>query len=179
MAKTDAIVLGAGIVGVSVALHLVKRGLSVALVDRGDPRRGTSYGNAGIIEANALFPAAFPAGLRRLAAIALKRAGEADYHAAFLPNVAPWLLAFRRNSSPERLIATMEAMRPLFARAIAEHEALMAEAGAQRPALPAPHRLAQALSQRSGPGGDEARALARGRAWHAAAASGHGGRPGA
>jgi D-amino-acid dehydrogenase len=132
MAKTDAIVLGAGIVGVSVALHLVKRGLSVALVDRGDPGRGTSYGNAGIIEANTLFPAAFPAGLRRLAAIALKRAGEADYHAAFLPNVAPWLLAFRRNSSPERLIATMEAMRPLFARAIAEHEALMAEAGAQR-----------------------------------------------
>ena len=34
MARTDAIVLGAGIVGVSAALHLVKRGLAVALVDR-------------------------------------------------------------------------------------------------------------------------------------------------
>ena len=33
MARTDAIVLGAGIVGTSVALHLAKRGLSVALVD--------------------------------------------------------------------------------------------------------------------------------------------------
>ena len=60
MARTDAIVLGAGIVGVSVALHLVKRGLAVALVDRGEPGQGTSYGNAGIIEANTLFPAAFP-----------------------------------------------------------------------------------------------------------------------
>ena len=49
MARTDAIVLGAGIVGVSVALHLVKRGLAVTLVDRGEPGRGTSYGNAGII----------------------------------------------------------------------------------------------------------------------------------
>ena len=33
MARTDAIVLGAGIVGTSIALHLVKRGLSVALID--------------------------------------------------------------------------------------------------------------------------------------------------
>jgi D-amino-acid dehydrogenase len=132
MAKSDAIVLGAGIVGVAVALHLVKRGLSVVLLDHGEPGRGTSYGNAGIIEANTLFPAAFPQGLHRLIAIALKRAGEADYHAAFLPKVAPWLLAFRRHSSPDQLVATMQAMRPLFARAIAEHEVLMTEAGAER-----------------------------------------------
>jgi len=31
MARTDAMVLGAGIVGTSIALHLVKRGLSVVL----------------------------------------------------------------------------------------------------------------------------------------------------
>ena len=35
-ASHDAIVLGAGVVGVSAALHLAKRGLSVALVDRRD-----------------------------------------------------------------------------------------------------------------------------------------------
>ena len=132
MARTDAIVLGAGIVGVSVALHLVKRGLAVALVDRGEPGQGASYGNAGIIEANTLFPAAFPSGFASLLRIALKRAPEANYHMGFLAKVAPWLLAFRRNSTPERLIATMQAMRPLFGRAVAEHEALMAEAGAER-----------------------------------------------
>jgi D-amino-acid dehydrogenase len=132
MARSDAIVLGAGIVGVSVALHLVKRGLAVALVDRGEPGQGTSYGNTGIIEANTLFPAAFPASLKSLIRIALKRAPEANYHAGFLAQVAPWLLEFRRNSAPERLIATMRVMRPLFGRAIAEHQALMAEAGAGR-----------------------------------------------
>jgi D-amino-acid dehydrogenase len=132
MARTDAIVLGAGIVGVSVALHLVKRGLAVTLIDRDEPGRGTSYGNAGIIEANTLFPAAFPSGLKSLICIALKRAPGANYHASFLARVTPWLLAFRRNSTPERLIATMGAMRPLFGRALPEHEALMAEAGAGR-----------------------------------------------
>ena len=40
MARTDAIVLGAGIVGISAALHLAKRGLAVALVDRRGARRG-------------------------------------------------------------------------------------------------------------------------------------------
>jgi D-amino-acid dehydrogenase len=132
MARTDAIVLGAGIVGVSVALHLAKRGLAVALVDRNDPGQGTSYGNAGIIEGNTLFPARFPAGVGALIRIALRRAPEADYHLAFLAQVAPWLLAFRRNSSPQRLVETMQAMRPLFSRAVGEHAALMAEADAER-----------------------------------------------
>jgi D-lysine oxidase len=132
MARTDAIVLGAGIVGVSVALHLVKRGLAVTLVDRAEPGRGTSYGNAGIIEANTLFPVAFPASPKPLIRIALKLAPEANYHLSFLARVMPWLLAFRRNSTPKRLIATMQAMRPLFSQALAEHEALAAEARAER-----------------------------------------------
>src|SRR5262245_13407408 len=34
MARTDAIVLGAGIVGTSIALHLARRGLAVTLLDR-------------------------------------------------------------------------------------------------------------------------------------------------
>ena len=130
MARTDAIVLGAGIVGTAIALHLAKRGLSVALVDRRGPGEETSYGNTGIIEGNTIFPAAFPRGLGALARVALKRAPEANYHLAFLPKVAPWLLAFRAYSQPDRLVETARVMRPLFGRAIAEHEALMAEAGA-------------------------------------------------
>ena len=55
MARTDAWSSGAGIVGTSVALHLAKRGLSVALVDRAGVGEQTSYGNAGIIEGNTIF----------------------------------------------------------------------------------------------------------------------------
>ncbi len=130
MARTDAIVLGAGIVGTAVALHLAKRGLSVALIDRRGPGEETSYGNTGIIEGNTVFPAAFPRGLAALARVALKRAPEANYHFGFLPAVAPWLMAFRAWSRPDKLIETARAMRPLFSRAVAEHETLMAQAGA-------------------------------------------------
>jgi D-amino-acid dehydrogenase len=132
MARVDAIVLGAGIVGTSVALHLAKRGLAVALLDRRAPGEEASYGNAGIIEGNVVFPPAFPSDPRALLRVALKRATEANYHLTFLPQVAPWLLAFRAHSRPQRLLETSRAMRPLYAVALAEHEALLAEAGATR-----------------------------------------------
>jgi D-amino-acid dehydrogenase len=132
MARTDAIVLGAGIVGTSIALHLAKRGLSVALVDRRPPGNETSFGNAGVIEGNTLFPHAFPSTFGTLLRVALKQAPEANYHLSFLPKIAPWLIAYRTNTGPEGRLAFAEAMRPLFARAVAEHEALMAEAGATR-----------------------------------------------
>jgi len=132
MARIDAIVLGAGIVGTSVALHLAKRGLAVALVDRRRPGEETSYGNAGVIEGNTVFPAAFPSRFASLLRIAVKRATEANYHPTYLPHALPWLYAFWAASRPDRLVATARAMRPLFARAVAEHEALLTEAGAMR-----------------------------------------------
>jgi len=49
VARTDAIVLGGGIVGTSTALQLAKRGLSVALVERAGLGEETSFGNAGTI----------------------------------------------------------------------------------------------------------------------------------
>lgn len=124
--------LGAGIVGTSVAVHLAKRGLSVALVDHGAPGQATSYGNAGIIEGNTIFPPVFPSSFAELLRIALKRSPVANYHLTHLPWIAPWLLAFRAASRPDRLIETAHLMRPLMARAVAEHEALAGEAGAER-----------------------------------------------
>jgi D-amino-acid dehydrogenase len=130
MARTDAIVLGAGIIGTATALQLARAGLSVALLDRRGPGEETSYGNAGIIEGNTVFPPAFPSRLSALLRVALRRAPEANYHLMHLPEAAPWLVAFAAASRPERLIETARVMRPLFARALPEHEELMADAGA-------------------------------------------------
>jgi len=56
----SAIVLGAGMVGVATALQLQRRGWSVVLVDRRQPGEETSYGNAGIIQSEALRPYPMP-----------------------------------------------------------------------------------------------------------------------
>jgi len=130
MARTDAIVLGAGIVGTSVALHLVKRGLSVALVDRRGPGEETSYGNTGVIVGASVFPTAFPRSLKKLIQIALKRAPEANYHWGDLLRIAPWLLSYYGFSTPERLKDSAVKLRPLMSRSVAEHEVLLTESDA-------------------------------------------------
>jgi D-lysine oxidase len=132
MARTQVIVLGAGIVGTSVALQLAKRGVAVTLVDKRGPGEETSYGNAGVLEGNTLFPHAFPSRITALLRLAFKRAPEANYHLSFLPKVATWLLAYRANTTLEESLKFAEKMRPLFANAIGEHETLMAESGASR-----------------------------------------------
>jgi D-amino-acid dehydrogenase len=132
MARCDVIVLGAGIVGVSAALHLVKRGLSVALVDRQRPGEATSYGNAGVIGGAGVYPSPFPRDFGMIARVALKLAPEANYHLADLPKLAPFLWAYFKASAPERLEETAHALRPLMANSVAEHETLMSEAGALR-----------------------------------------------
>jgi D-amino-acid dehydrogenase len=43
------IVVGGGIIGVSAAYYLARRGQRVTLIERGDIGRGSSFGNAGII----------------------------------------------------------------------------------------------------------------------------------
>ncbi|MET0445254.1 MAG: FAD-dependent oxidoreductase, partial [Pseudorhodoplanes sp.] len=113
MARTDAIVLGAGVVGVSAALHLAKRGLSVALVDRRGPGEETSYGNAGIIEGNTYFPYPFPLKIGALLKIAFKQAPEANYHVSHLPKLAPWLFAYLKHSTREAMFEFAHRMRPL------------------------------------------------------------------
>jgi D-amino-acid dehydrogenase len=75
MTAYDALVLGAGMVGVSTAIHLRKRGLKVALVDRRAPGEETSFGNAGIIQREGVHPYLFPRDLRAIVNVALKRGG--------------------------------------------------------------------------------------------------------
>jgi D-amino-acid dehydrogenase len=132
MARTDAIVLGAGIVGTCVALHLAKKGLSVALVDKRGPGEETSYGNTGVIVGASVFPTAFPRSFKKLFQVALKRAPEANYHMRDLLKVAPWLIAYYGFSTQEKLKESALKIRPLMAVAVSEHKTLLEESGAMK-----------------------------------------------
>lgn len=129
--QRDVIVLGAGIVGVSIALHLQQRGRSVTLVDRGEAGRGTSYGNAGLIQREAILPYAFPQDLRTILAYALNHRRDARYHLSALLRLAPALFGFWRNGSPEAVARTARANIPLYERCLLEHTALAQAAGVE------------------------------------------------
>ncbi|MGO9391570.1 NAD(P)/FAD-dependent oxidoreductase [Rhodoblastus sp.] len=131
MLKADVLVLGAGIVGVATALQIASRGREVVLIDRRGPGEETSFGNAGLIERASIFPYLFPRDVSALARYAVNGANEAHYRLADLPAFAPWLARYWWESSPERAKAHALAALPLIENCLAEHEKLMAAAGAQ------------------------------------------------
>ncbi|AXM94687.1 FAD-dependent oxidoreductase [Pseudomonas plecoglossicida] len=125
------LVLGAGIVGVSTALHLQARGRQVILIDRDEPGSGTSHGNAGLIERSSVIPYAFPRQFGALLRYGLNRQPDVRYSLLHLPKAAPWLLRYWQQSSPRRLAGAAADMLPLVQRCVEEHDALIDAAGLQ------------------------------------------------
>jgi D-amino-acid dehydrogenase len=127
--KYDVIVLGAGMVGLSAALELQKRGRKTVLVDRRPAAEETSYGNAGIIQREGVMPYPFPRDLSKLLRYALNREPEANVHWRDLPHLAPWLYRYWRNGTPERVLRTARAANPLIRDCLSAHKAWIEEAG--------------------------------------------------
>ena len=129
--RADTIVLGAGIVGVSVAVHLQKRGRAVVLVDRRGPGRGDLLRQCRADPERRRSTLRFPARFRRAVPLRaehddrcllspLGAAGDRAVPLAVLAAVA----AAPRTREIARLYAT------LIERWVEEHKALAAEAGA-------------------------------------------------
>jgi D-amino-acid dehydrogenase len=129
--KVDAIVLGAGIVGVSIAIHLQKRGVSVALVDRHDAGTGTSFGNAGLIQREGVYPYAFPRETGALLRYALNRSTDVRYHARAIPKLLPFLYKYWYHSRADRHAAVARPYSTLIVNCVREHRTLINESGAQ------------------------------------------------
>jgi len=130
--QQDVIVLGAGIVGVSTALHLQARGRSVCLIDKSEPGNGTSFGNAGLIERSSVIPYSFPQGFWTLVRYGMNRRSDVRYNAFYILKMARWLFQYWRESSPERLKIATDAMLPLIEASVREHDALVAQSGSEK-----------------------------------------------
>jgi D-amino-acid dehydrogenase len=125
--ECQTLVLGAGIVGVCSALHLQAAGQSVVLLDRDEPGRGTSHGNAGLIERSSIIPYAFPREWSRLLRYGLNQQSSMRFSPLYLPRMASWLFQYWQQSSPANLARASRAMQPLIERCVSEHD-LLAEA---------------------------------------------------
>lgn len=127
----EIIVLGAGMVGVSIAWHLARRGHSVVLVDRREPGRETSFGNAGIIQREAVKPYPFPRDLGTLARVLPNRAVDIRYRLGGVMRAAGPLLHYWQHSSPRRYDSIVPEYASLISLALDTHAPMIEAAGAE------------------------------------------------
>lgn len=129
--RVDVLVLGGGIVGTALALSLAMRGRQVVMVDRGRPGGETSFGNAGLIQSEAVMPYPFPRDPFLLVQYALKLKAEANYHLKDALHVAPYLWRYFRASTREGQLKTARANVPIFGVCLDEHRRLARAAGVE------------------------------------------------
>lgn len=93
-------VVGGGLVGAASALRLQMAGFEVVMVDRGDPRRGASFGNIGHIAAEQGEPMPSSATLKSAFGRLFAFGGPLDFRLRDGAMWVPWALRFLAASRP-------------------------------------------------------------------------------
>lgn len=109
----DIAVVGAGIIGVASALRLARQGLRVVVIDPQEPGHGASFGNAGHLATEQVFPIADSSILKRLPAMLMDPMGPLRLDWKYLPRALPWfarLLLNLRSAPFQRTVAGLRAL---------------------------------------------------------------------
>ena len=111
--QADIVVVGAGIIGVACALQLARQGRQVVVLDPQAPGMGASYGNAGHLATEQVFPIADLSILKRLPAMLLDPMGPLRLDWTYLPRALPWFIRLLLNLRPVRYQRTVAGLRAL------------------------------------------------------------------
>lgn len=107
--RSEMIVIGAGIVGVTTALALQSAGHRVRILDRKGVAAETSRGNAGAFAFTDIEPLATPGIMRKAPRWLLDPLGPLSVPPAYALRIAPWMLRFWRATGKDRYDAAVRA----------------------------------------------------------------------
>ncbi|MBO1324812.1 NAD(P)/FAD-dependent oxidoreductase [Acetobacter garciniae] len=131
-AGSHVVVVGAGIVGVTAALALRRRGYEVSVLTSAEPgaEEAASYGNAGWLNPGSVVPHSMPGMWKKVPGYLLDTHGPLRIRLAAVPQAWSWLLRFVTCGATEaRVRRIARALRPFLSDSLDRHAALAAEAG--------------------------------------------------
>ena len=102
----DVTIVGAGVVGLSIALAAQSRGLCVRVIEREGPAAGASAGNAGAFAFTDIFPLASPKIMRKAPKWLLDPLGPLSVPPSYALKIVPWMWKFWRACSPAKVRAS-------------------------------------------------------------------------
>lgn len=123
------LVIGAGIIGTTIAHDLQRRGRRVVLLERDAPGRGASFGNMASIAVTEFMPASRPSVWKQIPGWMLDPEGPVRVRPSYMPRLIPWFLRFIAASRPAKLRALEAQGAALCARALDDTMALLRETG--------------------------------------------------
>jgi D-amino-acid dehydrogenase len=151
------VVIGGGVVGVSVAYELASRGVPVTLVEKGAIASGCSHGNAGYVCPSHSVPLPHPGVLSEGLKFMLDKESPFYVRPRLDRDLARWMWKFRAFSTDRHVRHAMPVIRDLSQASLAifaEHAARF-DFGFRHDGLLAAYRTARGLDE----GGHEAHAL--------------------
>lgn len=124
--QATTVVVGGGMVGMSIARSLIGAGERVTVIERDAPGSGCSFGNAGAISSGSVAPLAMPGLVTKIPGYLLDPLSPLYIRWRYLPQAAPWLWKFVRASAPDRVEAISLALHELLQRSIPAYRRLIA-----------------------------------------------------
>jgi len=128
--RPTVLVVGAGVIGLACAFRIAREGLRVILVDRDEPGRGTSFGNAGHIATEQVFPLASPEVVRGSLRYLLDRESPLRIRPEYALAILPWLARFACAARPASFARGTDAIVSLQRTAREDLATLLSDAGA-------------------------------------------------
>lgn len=111
--EIDVIVIGAGVVGLSCALAIQKRGFSVKVLERESVASQASFGNAGAFAFSEIIPLSKPEIFLKAPKWLLDPMGPLSIPPAYALKVMPWMLRFLRSGFSTKFNKSVEAQSAL------------------------------------------------------------------
>jgi len=119
-----AVIVGAGIVGVSTALWMRRTGYEVTLVDRKGVAEETSHGNAGILAGAAVVPVTVPGILAKAPKMLFSRNEPLFLRWSYLPRMLPFLARYLSNANHRDMNRIADGLAELMHDTVDQHMAL-------------------------------------------------------
>ncbi|WP_271948768.1 NAD(P)/FAD-dependent oxidoreductase [Ruegeria faecimaris] len=107
------VVIGAGVIGMTIALELQRRGHAVLVLDKEGVAAQTSAGNAGAFAFSEVEPLATPGIMKKAPKWLLDPLGPLSIPPAYALQIAPWMYRFWRASQPGRYAELLAAQASL------------------------------------------------------------------
>ncbi|MEH6576553.1 MAG: FAD-binding oxidoreductase [Amphritea sp.] len=145
--KPKAVVIGAGIVGVTSAINLLKQGYQVTLLDKEGVAAGASTGNCGLMAVSEIVPISKPGVLSEVPGWLMDPEGPVAVRPMHAMTMMPWFMRFLRAGRKDRVLEIAQGLTQLSNKAAEAYAPLLKESGIED--ILKPHEVIYLFDDRS------------------------------